>query len=180
MLWKAILVDGNTQSSKTSLSFKILSSKILKNKNNLVVVISQANNVANAVQTISRARTSPDILQYFKPTNVFRSSDIINNDADDNLMIVDFWNSKCMKKIYSFIQKTTAKWDQIIIVIDEADEGGIKGLSNRLKFVEQVEDISLVSVKVMFITATIANLSKSISEIASGEADMYTGIARCC
>ena len=166
--WKALLVDGNTQSSKTATCFRLLSQKI-SHENTLIIYITQANNKTSAQQSISRAMIDPYLSKIIPNKNFVRSSNLDDKIEKGHCMIVDFWNSRCTNKIQQFVMDTREVWGEIIIVIDEADEGGVKGMTMRLCFVKKINDISLCSIKLVFVTATIANLSKSLAEIAIGE-----------
>jgi hypothetical protein len=71
-------------------------------------------------------------------------------------------------------------FDRVFVVIDEADQGGAEGTEARLKFLVQVEtearkSVVTSAVKVCFITATIANLSKVIFKIATMAKREYKG-----
>lgn len=184
--WRAVLVDSFCQAGKTKKCFEILSSKISVSQaeNTLVLFVTQANSVASANQVVQRAMVS-DVLRKMIPTeNIFRCGDVpldvaIGGGAGDseenddglevgNYMIVDFWNSRNMTVMLDFIRLNRGVFDEVIIVVDECEQGNLKGLKERLSFVRNVEkaasDESIV--KVIFVTATVANLSKGILQIA--------------
>lgn len=165
--WRAVLIDSYTQSGKTKKCFEVLTSKMDPNENTLVLFVTQANSVASANQTLQRAKVNPDFITKIPQNNIFKSS-VVPEDGvpEGNYMIVDFWNSKNMDNMLSFV-KSVKFFDRIIIVIDEAEQGGIKGVKERLGFIRQVEKAAHNTiVNVIFITATIANLSKTILQVA--------------
>jgi hypothetical protein len=176
--WRAVLVDSFCQAGKTKKCFEILSSKISVSQaeNTLVLFVTQANSVASANQVVQRAMVS-DVLGKMIPTeNIFRCGDVCldvaigegDGESVDNYMIVDFWNSRNMTVMLDFVRLNRGVFDEVIIVVDECEQGNLKGLKERLSFVRNVEkaasDESIV--KVIFVTATVANLSKGILEIA--------------
>jgi hypothetical protein len=177
--WRAVLVDSFCQAGKTKKCFEILTDKIQKNtnsENTLVLFITQANSTTSANQTIQRAKTSPEMNTVIPPANIFRSAnvpsasepDCLNNiNIDENYMIVDFWNSRNMNNMLNFVRDNKDNFQSIIIVIDESDQGQLKGLKERMSFIRKIEKSAPDSiVKVIFITATVANLSKSILQVA--------------
>lgn len=151
--WRAILVDSFCQFFPS---------------NTLVLFVTQANSLASATQTIQRAKTSPLINTIIPSTNIYRSNKTPNDDINEgNYMIVDFWNARNMGKMLEFVREFNEMFASIIVVVDEADQGHIKGVKERLSFIHNVEKSAPDSiVKVIFVTATVANLSKSILQVA--------------
>lgn len=168
--WRAILIDSFCQAGKTAKCFDILNEKIQKEiGTTLVLFITQANSTASANQTIQRAVHSEKITTCIPPANIRRSANAPADGAlDDNYMIVDFWNSRNMSNMLEFVRNNNGVFSTIIIVVDESDQAGEKGLKDRLSFIRQVERTANNAViKVIFITATVANLSKSILLVAN-------------
>lgn len=169
-LWRAILVDGMTQSRKTQKCFEILRNKIeLDNNNVLVLFVTQANNSASVEQLIQRAKKSKDINTIIKSDNICRSNEApVGGILHENKMIVDFWKSSNMSNMIDFAKANHKCFKSIIIVIDECDQGDLNGTKNRLLFIQNIEQVAPESIiKVIFMTATIANLSKNICKIAA-------------
>lgn len=167
--WKAILIDSYCQAGKTKKCFEILNDKMQKIKGNqLVLFVTQANSCTSAIQTIQRAKNSSLINNIIPINNITRSADVSTDGiVNDNYMIVDFWNSRNMNNMLDFVCETRDTFSIITIVIDECEQGYIKGIKERLSFIRQVEKIAhQSSIKVIFVTATIGNLSKSILRIA--------------
>lgn len=168
--WRAVLVDSFCQAGKTKKCFEILNAKIKKETGNtLVLFVTQANSLASANQTIQRATSSPLINAVIPPTNVFRSGNVPTDGVvEGNYMVVDFWNSRNMAHMIDFVRENCDMFATIIIVNDECDQGAQKGTKERLSFIRQVEKTAVDSiVKVIFITATVANLSKSVLQVAN-------------
>jgi hypothetical protein len=170
VLWRAVLVDGMTQSRKTQKCFELLRQKIELDENNvLVLFVTQANNSASVEQLIQRAKKSKDINKIIRSDNIFRSNETpIEGIIHENKMIVDFWKSSNMSNMIDFVKVNHISFKSIIIIIDECDQGDLVGTKNRLLFIRDIEQVAPESIiKVIFMTATIANLSKNICKIAA-------------
>ncbi len=177
--WRAILVDAFCQSGKTAKCFELMAAKIQKNVGNtLVLVVTQANSTAAVKQIIQRAKNSAEIQKVVKPENIYRSNAIPDEVLDHNTMIVDFWNSANMDVMADFVKETECNWSNIVIVIDEIEQAGQIGVKNRLNFIRKIEKAAPEAiVNVIFITATIANLSKCILAVASANLRKFqTGV----
>lgn len=169
MSWTAALVDGFTQSSKTSKCFEILCTKVQKDTSTLVLFVTQANSISSVQQTLQRAQTHEHMLQTIPKDNMISCTGTVSisesNKNNENWMLVGFWHSKTKKNMMSFVCGGTP-WKHVIIVIDETEQGGEKGVKERLDFVADVEAV-VPSTKIIFVTATVANLSKSIAKLSS-------------
>ena len=179
--WRAVLVDSFCQSGKTAKCFETINAKIIADgagaTPTLVLFVTQANSTASANQVIQRAKNSPIITKVIPKTNVFKSS-VMEPDEfvpTKNTMIVDFWNSRNMENMLSFVRNNNRVYKSVIIVVDECDQAAVKGLSERLAFIRRIEKAmrSDSIVKVIFITATVGNLSKSVMQIASNNVIRY-------
>lgn len=180
-LWRAVLVDSFCQAGKTKKCFEILHEKITKQngENTLVLFVTQANSLASATQTIQRAKASSIMNTIIPSTNIYKSNKIPSDELlDSNYMIVDFWNSRNMGNMLDFVREHKYHFASIIIVIDECEQGHVKGLKERLGFVRNIEKSAPNSiVKVIFVTATVPNLSKSILQITkANELKFKTGV----
>lgn len=159
MGWFA-LIESATQAMKTRKAFEVLSSKLHCEKGAILgLFITQANSCMSAMQVINRISRYDDLLEIFPKENIVRSKDI-PEDIDDNLIIIDFWNSRNTSQMLKVVK--TYDWDKIVIVIDEVDQGS---LYNRLSFVHEVETFSDADISCMFITATISNFSDGVYKI---------------
>jgi hypothetical protein len=160
---KAVLIDAPTQSGKTRKCFEVMQEKIKDmSGRTLVLFVTQANSIAGANQVMQRASTNPA----FKDFNIHLAEDCV--DTDGNHMVIGYWNSRNTSKMLDFVQEK--QWDNIIIVVDEADQGNISGIYERLRFIHDVERMSKNSnITVIFVTATIGNLSKGILRIANAK-----------
>jgi hypothetical protein len=170
--WRAVLIDSYCQSGKTKRCFEVLHDKIMKEiGNTLVLFVTQANSLASVNQTISRATTNPLIQEIIPPENIYRSG-LVPSDGilDENYMVVDFYNSRSLANMTEFVRETNGHFNTIVIVIDECDSGSVKGVKERLSFVRKIEKSAPDSIiKVIFVTATICNLSKSILQVANAD-----------
>lgn len=158
--WTAALVESLTQARKTNKTFEVLSNKLHGQKGCILgLFITQANSTMSAMQIMNRIKNNEDLLEIFPKDDIIRSADI-NDDFEANLMIVDFWNTRNTDKMLNVVKDY--HWNKIIIVYDECDCGS---LYNRLCFAQEVEKHSETDVNIIFITATISNLSDSVYKI---------------
>lgn len=171
MSWVAALVDGLTQSQKTWKAFQLLADVNQNKELSLVLFITQANCTTSAFQIIQRAKLDTKLSEQYG-NNIIRSKEAlahISKDGGNNsLMVVDYWNTKNTQVMLTILREKS--WKRIIVVFDEADQGGTKGTISRLEFCKMVEDSierHVEDFKIVFITATIANLSKSILKASS-------------
>lgn len=166
--WDAALVDGLTQSRKTWKAFDLIVERTEPDSKTLVLFITQANSVTAANQIVSRSRQDERINKLFKTIGRISKMDLIFTGINNgNYMLVDFWNSRNMDLMLETVKECA--WDHIYIVIDEAEQGGRQGLATRLSFIRDIEKLCMCPVRIILITATVANLSKSIMEIAHNQ-----------
>lgn len=171
-LFQTALVDGLTQSAKTWKAFELIDKNIQENKKEkqenaqqIVIFITQANSTTAANQIISRAKNTNELATTFHYIgHINQMINIKDVKLFTDIMIVEFWNTKNTKKIQEFVK--TKQWKNIIIVIDEIDQGYKNGLKMRLEFIHQIEHSTQAHINVIFITASVPNLSKSICQIA--------------
>ncbi len=163
--WRAILIDAKTQAGKTKKCFELLNTKLAlfpENDHTLILFVTQANSITSVNQIIQRVKNQfPELKDA-----VYKSNCVPKNFAGKTCMIVDFWNSRNMNNMIDFVQDTYDTWANIIIVIDEIEQAGFKGVRDRLLFIKSIEEVAMdIQIRAVFITATIANLSKCILEI---------------
>jgi hypothetical protein len=73
--WRAVLVDGFTQSSKTWKCFDVLSDKIdAMDGNVLVLFVTQANSASSVQQLLQRAQNHVGLRRAIPVANMVRSS----------------------------------------------------------------------------------------------------------
>jgi hypothetical protein len=187
---KASLIDGLTQSSKTWKVFDLLNEHIKERSSTLVMFVTQANSTVAANQIVSRSNANHDLVQKFPIiSRVFNLKPNVKSSmkeskeskesnekynfekTKDNLMLVEFWNTRNMDMISPFAWYYN--WERIILIVDEADQGCKEGLKARLNFIDKIERTSHSCVHVVFITATVANLSKSIFQVSKKYTHCY-------
>lgn len=179
--WRAALVDAPTQAGKTWKCLDLLAHKLeAMGGNSLVLFVTQANCVMSATQIIARARADATFSRHVPPDNVYRASELgeFQHPGDlvaGNYMVADFWNARGSSQMLDFVRATRARWSNITIVVDEADAGGLEGMRTRLDFVHRVERAAGAAcvVRLILITATVSNLSKSVLQIANANAAKY-------
>lgn len=158
--WHGALIDAAPQSMKTRKAFEVLVSKLRGLHGDvLCLFITQANSTLSAIQIINRVRQTDDLIEIFPRENVTRSLDFDTN-SEGNALLVDFWNTKNTNRMIEITR--TYQWEHVFVVIDEAEQGGYTGVSRRLGFVESIEKAAKIPIKVILITATIANLSDCV------------------
>lgn len=160
--WRAILIDSQCQGGKTNKCFELLNTKIQKhNGETLVLFVTQANSTVSVNQVIQRATNSAIIQKIIPSNHIMRSNEVpdIESLESGNYMVTDFWNSRTMSNILDFVKETKDIWRNIVIVIDEVEQAGLKGVKDRLAFIRKVEKaVPSTIIKVIFVTATVANL----------------------
>ena len=157
---KAVLIDAPTQAGKTRKCFLVMQEKMQKmSGRTLCLYISQANSCSGAAQVKQRAANDPGFADY----DIYLAADK-RSDAIRNHMVIGYWNSRNTSKMLDIV--TENHWDNIIVVVDECDSGNLRGVKDRLCFIRAVDRKSNSNVMVIFVTATIGNLSKNILRIA--------------
>lgn len=171
--WKAVLVDAPMQSGKTRRTFEIMSERLQNSKQTIILFITQANSVCGANQILRRAKIQlPDSV--VKNNHIYKSNNLPAKCIKENMMIVDFWNSRNTANMIDFIHNSCYK--QVVVIFDEVDQGGYNGVKTRLSFVRKVER-HIPNTKLIFITATVGNLSKSICQIAGDDSKKFKNSA---
>ena len=171
--WLAALVDSLTQAGKTNYTLNLLGKKIQYDIedgiNTLVLFVTQSNNKEVADQTLKRAMEHETLTRVIEPIRMHTTDTCHKIDTFKKpCMLVDFWNTKKTTPMKNFLRMYGSNFQSIIIVIDECDQGGIVGVKERIGFIQEVENLAHYShIHVILVTATIANLSKSIYEIAN-------------
>lgn len=164
--YQASIVYTYTQAGKTQKSLELINQSVIPESNTLVIYITQSNNTSVVNQTLCRTKESSLVTEKILQNNIYRIPPSELPDDNHNYMIVNFWNKKNIDRIKEFIQDKD--WMSILILVDEIDQGGSSGVFNRLVFLDQVDQMAtdVLQFEVIFITATIANLSKSINKTA--------------
>jgi len=181
--WKAILITSATQAGKTWKLLNLISEKMSEfdpSDVNLLLFVTQANCTMSADQTIMRARQHELFTRYISPENIQRAStcdpSLFSNPPTSSYMFVDFWNTRCMNQMIEYTQKSSSSWKRVIIIIDEVEQGNMQGVKSRLEFINDIQNVMSTGteIKAVFITATVANLSKTIYQIS--EKDQFKGL----
>ncbi len=168
---KAVLIDAPTQAGKTRKCFQVMEEKMkTMSGRTLCLYISQANSCSGAAQVKQRASH----YQAFANYDIYLAVD--KSDSIHSHMVIGYWNSRNTSKMLDIV--TESHWDNIIIVQDECDSGNLRGVKDRLCFIRAVDRKSKRSnIIVIFVTATIGNLSKSILRIARDNSKKFsTGV----
>ena len=161
--WKAALIDAPTQAGKTRKCLEFIDTKLADTYSYLVVFITQANSTYSVEQLQQRVSILNNVDEIYTSRNTPSALDI---NQDQNHMLIDYWNSRNTKRILKFVNNTKDLWKNIMVIIDEADQGNLDGVRNRISFLSELDTICKVEIKPVFITATVPNFSKQIYQIS--------------
>jgi hypothetical protein len=169
----ATLIFSECQAGKTAKVLDVIKHSV--GTCTLTIVLTQANSKLSVEQFIQRAKAA-DVATYIYNTNDIGLETLLHPVG--HTMIVGFHHKKHENKQISFLRATKQRWSNVILVVDEADEGGLGGVENRLEYVSRVEDACGrgVPLRLILITATIANLSKQIMKISEDTPTTTNGI----
>jgi len=175
----AAIVFAFTQSGKTGYVFKLLAEKLRPENRNLVIILTQSNTKECVAQTVQRAKHNEHILTLMDASNIYANIPDIERIIDGkSYMLVAFNHKDKRRMLVNFVARNKHIFDTVTVVIDECDQGGSGcnkgipsgGVFDRLKFVQSIEDAFTKRPNVIFVTATIANMSKCIATIVSKDA----------
>ncbi len=162
------LVSGRTQARKTKLTFQVIQDHIVDDF--LCLFVCQANNVQSSKQTYARAKET--FLLNYPIFDATESTCVARTPGCDSAMFIGYWHTSVSKRMLKIVKRRA--WKKIMIVIDESDQGGVSGTLQRLRFVDEVAFLSNTKrVYTLFVTATVANMSKSINEISKKSMDEF-------
>jgi len=168
--WRALLIDSTTQAGKTWKCFELIANRLITGpEKTLLLFMTQSNNTSAVNQLIKRARCDTRITTNIPASNIVRSKEAMNVCENNNAMVVDFWHIVHRRKMLQFLLDTQTRWDRVCIVFDECDQGGTVGFRERLAFADEVDRQAHgtnIDMRLIFITATLANLSKSALHIS--------------
>ncbi len=171
MSFKSILINAPTQAMKTQYFLNLIDDKYKTVKNTLMVFFTQSNSLVAVDQIKNRMSNHVAFSEIF--TNCYPSAHfeeligIVNDDdaENGNYAIVDFWNIRNVRNIFNLFAECPVIWDNVIIVIDEAEQASTSGVYNRLQFVKDLDDEFVdcfINLDLIMITATVPNLSKAM------------------
>jgi hypothetical protein len=132
----------------------------------LVIYITQSLSTPLVNNTLTGLRRLEEVTKYVDETNIVRLDNITKIDANKNAIIVSMHSAPNEEKIIDYYQKTSKKWSDVFVLIDEVDQGGVKGTTDRMVFVKRIYDIAMrknVAMRCAIITATLANLTTTMS-----------------
>lgn len=165
--WRSVLVEGQCQSGKTFKVIQLLKKKIRANTGTLILIITQANSGASADQTLERMQT--DFTDVVDIENMSKSSTApVTFEPVKNQLVVDFWNVRNT----DIMKECARNFQHVVVVIDEADQGGRIGISSRMRFVSDIERI-VPDCRLFLVTATTANLSKAILKLSECDVSRF-------
>lgn len=168
---RAALVVSECQAGKTAKVLEVIKSFLAETT--LVLVVTQANSKLSVEQFAQRAvgaEVVPHVLETY--------DNLLPPTPPTHTLIVGFHHKKHENSQIAFLKSTKHLWSNVVLVIDEADEGGLNGVENRLEFVSRVEEACRgLPLNLILITATIANLSKQILKLTEeGDTPTNSGL----
>ena len=174
------VVSGYTQSRKTWKTIDMIHRQVVTDIGHtghtghtgqtLVIVISQSNSTMATSQIMSRIRASKEMGSIFGKHMYEADHDTDMSHIRTPVLIGGYWHIRnreaFMEAIVSYRPTRT------IIVMDEADQAGNSGFVDRMQFLEFAHITCDVmhpgsSFFTILVTATIANLSKSVAKLHS-------------
>ena len=162
--WRAVLVEGQCQSGKTFRVIQLLKEKIDADSGTLILMVTQANSGSSADQTLERMQT--DLTSIVDIQNMSKASTApVTFEPIKNQLIVDFWHIRNT----DIMLECAKNFKRVVVVVDEADQGGMTGIMARMQFVKNVERV-VPDCKLFLVTATTANLSKAILRMSESAA----------
>ena len=171
-----VLISAYTQAGKTQKTFELLQKKLFPKERNLVLYVTQANLKAPVIQTMSRAQKT---LESHIPESNYFTDDMPNVPVPGSVMLINFWDKDKMKKMIKYTSDHHSLYDTITVIIDEIEQNAVQGVKSRLDFIQQLEDVvENIPLNVIFVTATVANLSKCIDLIGQDETFVSKGIVK--
>lgn len=159
-------ISGLCQSRKTQKTLDTIAhlvSHVPQLQRRLVLYITQAGSTLNAFQVIQRFRTH-DTLGHTFPCLLRATCD--GSPAAGNTAVVDFYHKKNTAAMLKIAARS--RWDHVICIIDEADQGAATGFRGRLNVLQELDAIvpQKVRLHAIFVTATVPNLCKLFNTIA--------------
>lgn len=159
----ATLIYSECQAGKTSKVLEVIKGSL--GSRTLTIVLTQANSKLSVEQFVQRAAAADVATQVYDTNNSPSSNQA--SLPNTHTMIVGFHHKKHENTQVKFLRATQRHWSNVILVIDEVDEGGLSGVTNRLEYISRVEAAcGQTPLRLILITATIANFSKQILKIA--------------
>lgn len=167
---KSVLIDAPTQSGKTRKCFEVMQEKLIAmDGDTLILYITQANSIAGATQVLQRASNDDGFGEF----EINLVENFVHDNIDTKTFAIGYWNSRNTVKMLDIVDNY--EWDNIMIVIDECDQGNLKGIKERMCFIRAVDRKSPnTNIMVIFVTATIGNLSKNILRIAKDNSKKFS------
>jgi hypothetical protein len=133
----------------------------------LIIYITQSINTDSVRRTYGALKNFEEVTKYIDEDNILMLEDIGKLNKEKNGCIISFHSAPKEKKIIDFYRENKEKWSDVFILIDETDQGGVKGTTDRVTFVKSIYDIAMpmnVAMRCAFVTATLANLADNMKE----------------
>lgn len=156
-----------TQAGKTQEVVRVTHESLEKEEKkdeNLVIYLTQSNNLPVTIQTRLRIAKSA-ISNIIPKKNITFAKQLAKQDIEnESRCVVDFYHTDKRNMILDMLKVHKAKWSNVIVIIDEIDQGNLEG---RLNFVDEIDTILNGKFKLFLVTATIAKLAQQIASTRS-------------
>lgn len=158
-------VIGFCQSGKTGKSIDVMLTKVVPNAVNYVCFLTQSGNSSIEKQTVDRLMGCENVTNIFKNIGNYKEvSNIVGNT-----IIVGHYITYVRDKMLALLRKDINRVGNIIIIIDEVDQGesAISSIDGRLEFIDYVGDTAREynkRINIILMTASAAFLCKKINE----------------
>jgi hypothetical protein len=158
-------VVGLCQSGKTGKSVDVMMTKVVPSVVNYVCFLTQSGNASIVKQTVDRLMSREDVDDSFTTIGDYKEV----NNVIGNTIIVGQYITYVRDKMVSLLRKDIDIIGNIIIIIDEVDQGetSMSSINGRLGFIDTIGDIARVynkRVNIIVMTASAAFMCKKINE----------------
>lgn len=169
--WFVKYLDAPTQSGKTRRVLDILAEhlEVMRGYGNcLILFVTQASMLSCVNQTMQRIKKHEKLSNHILSDHVLTTNTKFHYekaDTSDNMVVCGRWHTNSTNMMLRFVQAKGHCFKEVIVVIDECDQGGISGVRERLCFINNIEQINKM-VRVILVTATTPNMSKLVRRLS--------------
>lgn len=172
------LIGNFTQAGKTKKTTEVLYDRMDKENpsDNFIFYMTQANNVSVADQTKGRLRGDSAITSVIPKSRILLVKELLEKKEKDirkGCIVVDYYHERNREYIKELFENYGNYWNNITLVIDEADQGDRIGIDKRLEFIDEIDRLLNKPFHVILVTATSANLCNNIADIGTKNDNRY-------
>lgn len=169
--WFVKYLDAPTQSGKTRRVLDILAEhlEVMRGYGNcLILFVTQASMLSCVNQTMQRIKKHEKLSNHILSDHVLTTNTKIHHekaDTSDNMVLCGRWHTDSTNMMLSFVKTKGHCFTEVIVVIDECDQGGEGGVKERLRFLDAVQQAKKM-IRIILVTATTANMSKIVHRLS--------------